>query len=113
MVVMDETTCMVDAARRYVKFFHHESCGKCTPCREGTFWMANIFDTFEAGSARQTDIDLLLDVGYNIDGRSFCPLGDASTWFPRSVIKYFRDEFEQHVIEKGCPFKKVAQEAVA
>jgi NADH-quinone oxidoreductase subunit F len=106
MVVMDETTCMVDAARRYVKFFHHESCGKCTPCREGTFWMANIFDRFEEGEGRSADVDLLLEMGYNIDGRSFCPLGDASTWFPRSVIKFFRDEFEQHVSEKGCPFKK-------
>ena len=113
MVVMDETTCMVDAARRYVKFFHHESCGKCTPCREGTFWMSNLFDRFEAGEAKTTDVDLLLDIGYSIDGRSFCPLGDASTWFPRSVIKFFRDEFLEHVSEKGCPFKKTAQEAVA
>jgi len=113
MVVMDETTCMVDAARRYVKFFHHESCGKCTPCREGTFWMSNLFDRFEGGEAKATDVDLLLDIGYSIDGRSFCPLGDASTWFPRSVIKYFRDEFLEHVSEKGCPFKKTAQEAVA
>src|SRR2546430_696473 len=77
MVVMDETTCMVDAARRYVKFFEHESCGKCTPCREGTFWMANLFDRFEAGDAKAGDIDLLLDIGYSIDGRSFCPLGDG------------------------------------
>ena len=113
MVVMDETTCMVDAARRYVKFFHHESCGKCTPCREGTFWMSNLFDRFEAGDAKATDVDLLLDIGYSIDGRSFCPLGDASTWFPRSVIKFFRDEFLEHVSEKGCPFKRTAQEAVA
>jgi NADH-quinone oxidoreductase subunit F len=113
MVVMDETTCMVDAARRYVKFFHHESCGKCTPCREGTFWMSNLFDRFEAGDAKPGDIDLLLEMGYNIEGRSFCPLGDASTWFPRSVIKYFRDEFLEHISEKGCPFKKTAQEAVA
>jgi len=113
IVVMDETTCMVDAARRYVKFFHHESCGKCTPCREGTFWMANIFDAMEAGEAKPADIDLLLDIGYGIDGRSFCPLGDASTWFPRSVIKFFRDEFQQHISEKGCPFKKSVQEAVA
>jgi NADH-quinone oxidoreductase subunit F len=113
MVVMDETTCMVDAARRYVKFFHHESCGKCTPCREGTFWMSNLFDRFEFGEARPGDVDLLLDMGYNIDGRSFCPLGDASTWFPRSVIKYFRDEFEQHIAEKGCPFRKEAETAVA
>jgi NADH-quinone oxidoreductase subunit F len=113
MMVMDETTCMVDAARRFVKFFHHESCGKCTPCREGTFWMSNLFDRFEAGDAKPADIDLLLDIGYSIDGRSFCPLGDASTWFPRSVIKFFRDEFLEHISEKGCPFKKIPQEAVA
>src|SRR5437867_3917491 len=84
-----------------------------TPCREGTFWMANLFDQFEAGEAKPSDIDLLLDIGYNIDGRSFCPLGDASTWFPRSVIKFFRDEFQEHISEKGCPFKKSVQEAVA
>jgi NADH-quinone oxidoreductase subunit F len=75
--------------------------------------MANLFDRFEGGEAKASDIDLLLDVGYNIDGRSFCPLGDASTWFPRSVIKYFRDEFLEHIAEKGCPFKKPAEEAVA
>jgi len=106
MVVMDETTCMVDMARRYVEFFHHESCGKCTPCREGTFWMANIFERLEQGEGKPRDPDLLLEIGSNIDGRSFCPLGDASTWFPRSVIKYFRDEFEQHIAERGCPFAK-------
>jgi NADH-quinone oxidoreductase subunit F len=75
--------------------------------------MANLFDRFEGGEAKPGDIDLLLDIGYNIDGRSFCPLGDASTWFPRSVIKFFRDEFQEHITEKGCPFKKSLQEAVA
>jgi len=112
-VVMDDTTCMVDMARRYVKFFHHESCGKCTPCREGTFWMANLFDRLEEGDGKPGDIELLLDMGYNIEGRSFCLLGDAATWFPRSVIKYFRDEFEQHISEHACPFKKEREVAVA
>ena len=112
MMVMDETTCIVDVARRLVKFFEHESCGKCTPCREGTYWMANLFDRIEFGEGKPGDPDLLLDMGYNIDGRSFCPLGDASTWFPRSVIKYFRDEFEQHIVEKACPFRG-EREAVA
>ena len=112
MMVMDETTCIVDVARRLVKFFEHESCGKCTPCREGTYWMANLFDRIEFGEGKSGDPDLLLDMGYNIDGRSFCPLGDASTWFPRSVIKYFRDEFEQHIVEKACPFRG-EREAVA
>jgi NADH-quinone oxidoreductase subunit F len=106
MVVMDETTCMVDMCRRYVEFFHHESCGKCTPCREGTFWMSNVLTRIEEGEGKAGDADLLLEMGNNIDGRSFCPLGDASTWFPRSCIKYFRDEFEQHVSEHACPFQK-------
>jgi NADH-quinone oxidoreductase subunit F len=106
MVVMDETTCMVDMCRRYVEFFHHESCGKCTPCREGTFWMSNVLTRIEEGEGKAGDADLLLEMGNNIDGRSFCPLGDASTWFPRSCIKYFRDEFEQHVAEHACPFRK-------
>ena len=71
-------------------------------------------DSFHApGDAKPGDVDLLLDIGYSIDGRSFCPLGDASTWFPRSVIKHFRDEFQEHISEKGCPFKKTVQEAVA
>jgi NADH-quinone oxidoreductase subunit F len=109
MMVMDETTCIVDVARRLVKFFEHESCGKCSPCREGTYWMAQVFDRLEFGEGRPGDPDVLLDMGFNIDGRSFCPLGDASTWFPRSVIKYFRDEFEQHIVEKGCPFRKTAE----
>jgi len=106
MVVMDETTCMVDMCRRYAEFFHHESCGKCTPCREGTFWMANVLTRIEEGEGKAGDADLLLEMGNNIDGRSFCPLGDASTWFPRSCIKYFRDEFEQHITEHACPFRK-------
>jgi NADH-quinone oxidoreductase subunit F len=109
MMVMDETTCIVDVARRLVKFFEHESCGKCSPCREGTYWMAQVFDRLEFGEGKPGDPDVLLDMGFNIDGRSFCPLGDASTWFPRSVIKYFRDEFEQHILEKGCPFRKTAE----
>jgi NADH-quinone oxidoreductase subunit F len=109
MMVMDETTCIVDVARRLVKFFEHESCGKCSPCREGTYWMAQVFDRLEFGEGKPGDPDVLLDMGFNIDGRSFCPLGDASTWFPRSVIKYFRDEFEQHIVEKGCPFRKTAE----
>ena len=109
MMVMDETTCIVDVARRLVKFFEHESCGKCSPCREGTYWMAQVFDRLEFGEGKPGDPDVLLDMGFNIDGRSFCPLGDASTWFPRSVIKYFRDEFEQHIDEKGCPFRKTAE----
>ena len=74
--------------------------------------MANLFDRIEFGEGKPGDPDLLLDMGYNIDGRSFCPLGDASTWFPRSVIKYFRDEFEQHIVEKACPFRG-EREAVA
>ncbi len=113
MMVMDETTCIVDVARRLVKFFEHESCGKCTPCREGTYWMAQVLDRLEEGEGKPGDPDVLLDMGFNIDGRSFCPLGDASTWFPRSAIKYFRDEFEQHIAEKGCPFRKEREAAVA
>jgi NADH-quinone oxidoreductase subunit F len=106
MVVMDETTCMVDMSRRYAEFFHHESCGKCTPCREGTYWMTNILTRIEEGEGKPGDPDLLVEMGLNIDGRSFCPLGDAATWFPRSTVKFFRDEFMQHISEHGCPFEK-------
>ncbi|QOR70023.1 NADH-quinone oxidoreductase subunit NuoF [Ruania alkalisoli] len=93
--VFDETTSVVRCVSRWIDFYQHESCGKCTPCREGTFWLKQILQRLEAGEGTESDIDLLLDVAGNIEGRSFCALGDAAATPVKSAIKHFRDEFEQ------------------
>jgi NADH-quinone oxidoreductase subunit F len=105
VVFMDDTTCMVRNALVTTEFFEHESCGKCTPCREGTWWAVKVLERIEHGSGRDEDMDLLLDIADGIDGRSFCPLGDAASWALRSNVKLFREEFEQHVIGGRCPFE--------
>jgi NADH-quinone oxidoreductase subunit F len=105
VVFMDETTCMVRNALVTTEFFEHESCGKCTPCREGTWWAVKVLERIEHGEGRQEDMDLLLDICKGMDGRSFCPLGDAASWALRSNVKLFRDEFEQHVIDGRCPYE--------
>ncbi|MDQ3987232.1 MAG: NADH-quinone oxidoreductase subunit NuoF [Actinomycetota bacterium] len=104
VVFMDETTCMVRNALVTTEFFEHESCGKCTPCREGTWWAVKVLERIEHGEGRQEDMDLLTDIADGMDGRSFCPLGDAAAWALRSNVKLFRDEFEQHVMDGRCPF---------
>jgi NADH-quinone oxidoreductase subunit F len=100
---IEEGTCMVRNALVTLEFFEHESCGKCTPCREGTWWAVKVLERIEHGEGRQEDLDLMLDIADGIDGRSFCPLGDAAAWALRSNVKLFRDEFEQHVAEGRCP----------
>jgi NADH-quinone oxidoreductase subunit F len=100
----DETTCVVRAVLRWTEFYAHESCGKCTPCREGTFWMVQILQRLEAGTGTEEDIATLLDTCDNIFGRSFCALGDGATSPIVSGVQYFRDEFVQHITEQGCPF---------
>jgi NADH-quinone oxidoreductase subunit F len=107
IMVMDETVCAVDAALNLVHFFAHESCGKCTPCREGTRWMEQILWRIQHGEGRPGDIELLEDVASNIGGKSFCLLGDSSVVPVQSSIALFRDEYERHIAEKRCP---VAQE---
>jgi NADH-quinone oxidoreductase subunit F len=104
IVFMDDSTCMVRNALVTAHFFEHESCGKCTPCREGTWWKVKVLDRLEHGEGRQEDLDLLLDICDGMDGRSFCPLGDASAWAVRSNVKLFREEFQQHVDLGRCPF---------
>ena len=105
IVFMNDTTCMVRNALVTTEFFAHESCGKCTPCREGTWWAVKVLERIEHGEGRPEDMDLLHDIADGIDGRSFCPLGDAASWALRSNVKLFRDEFEQHVIDGRCPFE--------
>ena len=105
IVFMDQTTCMVRNALVTTEFFEHESCGKCTPCREGTWWAVKVLERIEHGEGRQEDLDLLLDICDGIDGRAFCPLGDAASWALRSNVKLFREEFEAHVAEGRCTFE--------
>ncbi len=92
--IFDETTSVVRAVTRWTDFYKHESCGKCTPCREGTFWLSQVLHRIEAGQGTSEDIDLLLDLCDNILGRAFCALGDGATSPITSAIQYFREEFE-------------------
>jgi NADH-quinone oxidoreductase subunit F len=97
LIVMDETTAIVPVVKRLVDFYHHESCGKCTPCREGTDWMAKIYDRLVRGGGREQDLDLLLDLCDNITMKSFCALGDAAIVPVQSSIKWFRDEYLSYI----------------
>ena len=102
VIVIDDQTCIVDALWNVTRFYEHESCGKCTPCREGTYWMAEVFERLENGHGKDTDIDLLASVADNILGKSFCALGDAAAMPVQGALKHFRDEFEYHVTHKSC-----------
>jgi NADH-quinone oxidoreductase subunit F len=102
--IFDETTCVVRAVLRWTEFYKHESCGKCTPCREGTWWLVQILRDLEEGKGSEADLAKLLDLCDNIMGRSFCALGDGATSSITSSIKYFRDEYIAHVTGGGCPF---------
>ncbi len=111
--IFDETTCVVRAVLRWTEFYEHESCGKCTPCREGTFWMVRVLDRLERGEGTDSDLDKLLDICDNILGRAFCALGDGAVSPVTSSIKYFRDEFIEHAKRGGCPFDPAAATAWA
>ena len=97
VVVMDETTSMVSMLRRIARFYYAESCGQCTPCREGTGWLYRVLCRIENGQGRQEDLDMLVDVANNIEGRTICALGDAAAWPVQSFIKHFRDEFQYYI----------------
>jgi NADH-quinone oxidoreductase subunit F len=102
VIVIDEDTCIVGAILRMTEFYRDESCGKCTPCREGTYWLVQILERLEHGHGKEKDIDLLLDICDNISGKSFCPLGDAATSSITSGIRIFREEFMFHVKHGHC-----------
>jgi NADH-quinone oxidoreductase subunit F len=104
VVVLDDRCCMVQLGLRVAQFYMHESCGKCTPCREGTRWMVDLLRKIEAGEATQSELDLLLDVCDRILGNCLCPLGDAAAMPVASYVAKFREEFQQHLDEGGCPF---------
>lgn len=96
-IVFDEDQCIVRNTWNFTRFYHHESCGQCSPCREGTGWMDKVLYNIEHGKGKYSDIDLLVNVAKNIEGNTICPLGDAAAWPVASAIRHFRDEFEWHV----------------
>ncbi len=102
VVVMDETTCMVQVLERITQFYHAESCGQCTPCREGTGWMHRVVKRIEAGKGTMEDLDMLVDIANKIEGHTICALGDAAAWPVQSFLREFYDEFEYHVVYGRC-----------
>ncbi|MGN6303114.1 MAG: NADH-quinone oxidoreductase subunit NuoF [Angustibacter sp.] len=111
--IFDDTTCVVRAVDRWIDFYAHESCGKCTPCREGNYWMKQVLHRLEHGQGTEADLDKLLDICDNILGRAFCALGDGATSPVTSSIQYFRDEYLRHLPSAenpngGCPFDPAA-----
>lgn len=102
VIVMDDTTCMVRLLQRISRFYYSESCGQCTPCREGTGWLYRVLTRIENGQGRHGELDMLIDVANKIEGRTICALGDAAAWPVQSFIKHFRDEFTYHIDHKKC-----------
>jgi NADH-quinone oxidoreductase subunit F len=101
MIVFDETACMVKSISVITDFYAHESCGQCTPCREGSGWAKRVLHRILDGKGEMSDVDLLLDIAFNIDGRTICPMGEAQAWPLKSFVTKFRDEFEQHIKDGG------------
>jgi NADH-quinone oxidoreductase subunit F len=106
VVMVDDSTCMVKFALRIMKFYQHESCGWCIPCREGTDWLAKTLTRFHSGGGIKKDIDNIQYLSENMLGRTFCPLGDAAALPTISIVKKFRKEFEDHLEGRPCPFEK-------
>ena len=111
--MFDDTTCVVRAVLRWTEFYAHESCGKCTPCREGTYWLKQVLRRLEDGAGTAEDLQTLLDVSDNIMGKSFCALGDGAASPIISSIQHFRDEYVAHLEGKGCPFDPEASTVFA
>ncbi|HEY2042964.1 MAG TPA: NADH-quinone oxidoreductase subunit NuoF [Jatrophihabitans sp.] len=107
LMIFDEDDCVVRATKKWSDFYAHESCGKCTPCREGTYWYVGIYERLENGEGTMEDIATLLDLSDNILGRAFCALGDGAVSPVTSSIKYFRDEYVAHIEGHGCPYPGV------
>jgi NADH-quinone oxidoreductase subunit F len=105
IMVMDETDCVVDCAQRMVRFYAHESCGKCTPCREGSWWATRVLERLEDGDGREQDLPVVRDLGKNLLFRAFCALADGTASVINSSLQHFPDEFEAHVRLGACPLK--------
>jgi NADH-quinone oxidoreductase subunit F len=107
VIAMDDRTCMVRVGEIVSRFYHHESCGQCTQCREGTAWLHKVLHRIEHGRGRPEDLDLLLDMCDNMKGKTICVLSDAAAMPIESYLKHFREEFERHIRERACPFDGV------
>ena len=113
IMVLDETDCVVDCSQRMVEFYAHESCGKCTPCREGTWWATRVLVRLEGGYGRPEDVPLMQDMGTNILFRAFCALADGTASVINSSLAHFADEYEEHVRLGRCPMREVPAEVPA
>ena len=98
-IVYDEDQCIVRNTWNFARFYHHESCGQCSPCREGTGWLEKVLWRMENGMGKLSDIDMLVDIAKKIEGNTICPLGDAAAWPVAAAVRHFREEFEWHVLE--------------
>jgi NADH-quinone oxidoreductase subunit F len=105
VIIMDEDTCMVEAAMRLMRFYSHESCGWCIPCREGTTWLRKILVRLHESGGTRSDIDMVGDIARNMLGRTFCPLGDAAAMPTIAIVEKFRSEFEDHLGGKPCRYE--------
>jgi NADH-quinone oxidoreductase subunit F len=105
LIVLDEDTCIVRAAALMEDFFRHESCGKCTPCREGTSWLFKILSRIERGLGKPGDLDLLLSLAGEVSGKVLCALGDFATSPVVATVKQYEAEYRQHIEEQRCPFE--------
>jgi NADH-quinone oxidoreductase subunit F len=110
VIVMDQSTDVVKAVWRLAKFYKHESCGQCTPCREGTGWMMRVMERLVSGDAEPEEIDMLLDVTKQVEGHTICALGDAAAWPIQGLIRHFRDDIEARIAHKRQPRRGVAAE---
>lgn len=112
-IAFDDQACIVRNLWNFTRFYHHESCGQCSPCREGTGWMEKVLHRIEHGHGKMHDIDLLVDVAKKIEGKTICPLGEAAAWPVASAIRHFRTEFENHILNpescsaRHCHFESV------
>jgi NADH-quinone oxidoreductase subunit F len=113
VVVMDDTACLVRASMTLVRFYEHESCGQCTPCREGGQWVHRMVARLEAGEGAEADLKILSTINATITGTNLCPLGDSIMPFLGSVMRRFPDEFAAHVKQAGCPFRAGSRESAA
>ena len=113
VIVMDETTCMVSMLRRIARFYMAESCGQCTPCREGTGWLYRMLTRIMDGQGHEEDLDKLLDVANKIEGHTICALGDAAAWPVQSFLKHFHNEFEFMIAHRGRSIVDDPEEAAA
>ena len=103
VIVMDKSTDLIQAIARISYFYKHESCGQCTPCREGTGWMWRVLERMAKGQAEMSDIDMLLDVAGQVEGHTICALGDAAAWPVQGLIRHFRHEIEDRISEYRAP----------